>query len=259
MVDNIVLIFKGFIIGVGKIVPGVSGSVLAILLNVYEQGVDAISNIFKNLKKNITFLGLLGVGILISIILGSKVLLYVLSNYYFSTFSLIIGLILGTMPSILKDIKISSKVDLFYLVIPFLILYLLSNLKFDYYLGGNVFVYFLIGLMEAFTTIIPGVSSTALYMSFGIYNLFLNIFSNIFSFKFLMFSVGLFMGIFLTSKLVNYLFKNHKKKTYLVILSILISSIFVLIKDIFSLYDFHFLKFLIFLGIGFVISKLLDK
>ena len=259
MVDNIVLIFKGFIIGVGKIVPGVSGSVLAILLNVYEQGVDAISNIFKNLKKNITFLGLLGVGILISIILGSKVLLYFLSNYYFSTFSLIIGLILGTMPSILKDIKISSKVDLFYLVIPFLILYLLSNLKFDYYLGGNVFVYFLIGLMEAFTTIIPGVSSTALYMSFGIYNLFLNIFSNIFSFKFLMFSVGLFMGIFLTSKLVNYLFKNHKKKTYLVILSILISSIFVLIKDIFSLYDFHFLKFLIFLGIGFVISRLLDK
>ena len=35
-------IFKGFIIGIGKIIPGVSGSMLAILLGVYERALAII-------------------------------------------------------------------------------------------------------------------------------------------------------------------------------------------------------------------------
>ena len=259
MFDNIVLIFKGIIIGIGKIIPGVSGSMLAILLNVYEKAINAISNLFDNFKENVTFLGLLGIGILSSIIFGSKVLIFFLNNYYFYTFSLIIGLILGTIPSVLKDIKIDNKKDLALLIIPFILFYIISNIKFNIYLGNNLFVYFLIGLIEAITTIIPGISSTAIYMSFGIYNLFLNIFSNIMSLKFIIFSIGLFIGIILTCKIINYLFKHYKKYTYLVIFSILISSILVLFKEILNVYNFNFLKFLFLLGLGFVISELLDK
>ena len=40
-------ILIGLIIGVGKIIPGVSGSVLAITLGVYEKIIYSINNIFK--------------------------------------------------------------------------------------------------------------------------------------------------------------------------------------------------------------------
>ena len=44
-------LFKGFIIGIAKIIPGVSGAVLAILLGVYDKSIDYINN-FNNKKVN---------------------------------------------------------------------------------------------------------------------------------------------------------------------------------------------------------------
>lgn len=45
------LFLKGFIIGIGKIIPGLSGSLLAINFNVYERAIKAISNFFSDWKK----------------------------------------------------------------------------------------------------------------------------------------------------------------------------------------------------------------
>ena len=50
------LIIKGIIIGIGKIIPGVSGSMLAISLGIYEKLIDSINSIFKSPKKNLLFL-----------------------------------------------------------------------------------------------------------------------------------------------------------------------------------------------------------
>ena len=43
-------LLKGLIIGIGKIIPGVSGSILAITLGVYDKSVEYINN-FKYNKK----------------------------------------------------------------------------------------------------------------------------------------------------------------------------------------------------------------
>ena len=256
--ENVSLIIKGLIIGLGKIIPGVSGSVLAISLNVYEKAIYSISNIFKDIK-NIFYLGYLGIGILISIILGSKVLLFIYTKYYFYTFSLIIGLIIGTIPNLSKKVKFKNIKDLLYITIPFIILILLNNLDLNISTNKSILLCFIIGLIEAITTIIPGISSTAIYISFDMYNTFLNIFSDLFTFNFIIFSIGIFIGIYLTSKLITFLFSNYKRETYLVIISFLLSSIFLLIKDIIKISNFNIIAFLLFLSIGFVISKYFDK
>ena len=49
------LILKGFIIGIGKIIPGVSGSLLAISLGVYERAIEALIHLKDNFKKNIFY------------------------------------------------------------------------------------------------------------------------------------------------------------------------------------------------------------
>ena len=50
---NISLIIKGFFIGVGKIIPGVSGSLLAITMGIYDKLMNSIGNFFCNIKENI--------------------------------------------------------------------------------------------------------------------------------------------------------------------------------------------------------------
>ena len=47
---------KGIIVGIGGIAPGLSGSVLLVILGLYQKTINAIGTIFKNFKKNITFL-----------------------------------------------------------------------------------------------------------------------------------------------------------------------------------------------------------
>ena len=43
-VKNLVLFFNGIIIGVGKIIPGLSGSMIMMILGLYERAIDAIFN-----------------------------------------------------------------------------------------------------------------------------------------------------------------------------------------------------------------------
>ena len=77
------LFLSGILIGIGKILPGISGSVLAIRLGIYEKVMDSILHFFKDWQRNITYLGILGSGFLFSTILGSKVLLQLFLKYGF--------------------------------------------------------------------------------------------------------------------------------------------------------------------------------
>ena len=38
MKEFIILVLKGILIGIGKIIPGVSGAMIAITLGIYEKG-----------------------------------------------------------------------------------------------------------------------------------------------------------------------------------------------------------------------------
>ena len=48
--------FKGVIVGMGGIAPGLSGSVLLVIFGLYQRTVDAIGNVFRDFKKNLFFL-----------------------------------------------------------------------------------------------------------------------------------------------------------------------------------------------------------
>ena len=100
------LFIKGLIIGIGQIIPGVSGGMLAISLGLYEKGINAISNFFSNVKENLKFLVPIALGIITSILYISKVIKYFLSAYYLPTMLLFIGLIVGGVPPLIDKIKI---------------------------------------------------------------------------------------------------------------------------------------------------------
>lgn len=242
---NINELIKGMIIGIAKIIPGLSGAVLMISFNLYDRAIDAITNFFSSPKKNLLFLGNLGIGVMIGIVLFSKVIHFFITNYYLYTTSLFIGLILGGIPIIKKKVK-KDKQNVFLIVISFLLMNGLafSNLNNNYVIQNNYIdyiIFFLSGFLEAIGTVLPGISSTALLMLIGIYNHYIKTISNALNpiffketLKFIIpFSLGLLLGIIGISLFVNYLFKNHKEQTFAIILGISFSSIFLLTAKVF--------------------------
>ena len=128
------LIFiKGIIIGIAKIIPGLSGAVLMISFHLYDKAINAITNFFNAPKKNFWFLLELGLGIVIGIVLFSKVVLYFLTHYYLYTTVFFIGLIMGGIPVVTNEFSKSGK-NIILIIISFLFVTILSisNLNYNY-------------------------------------------------------------------------------------------------------------------------------
>ena len=165
--------FKGFVIGIGKIIPGVSGAMLAISMGVYDRALDYICNFKDKKKESIKYLFPICLGIILSIIFFSKIIAICLSKFYVVTMLFFIGLIIGGVPSLMKK---TEKEGHLYTIVSFITFFLLTvvNINNVYTIQNNFIdfiVFMLSGLMEAIGTIVPGVSGTALLMILGTYNI----------------------------------------------------------------------------------------
>lgn len=257
---NIKLILSGFIVGLGKIMPGVSGSMLAMTLGVYDKIIEAVTNFFSNPKYHIKLLLNFGVGLFIAIIIFSKLILFLLNNYYEPTIYLFLGLIIGTLLPFMECLKWNKKNIILFLIFLILSLFLTfksSNINFVF--TGNILEYLyvsILGLIDAFTSIVPGISGTAIFMLLGSYEFVLNTLSQPFSIPFIIYGIGLIIGIVLTCYLMAYLLKNKKDETHIVIFSFMISSIILLFLGIKNfLNPFMFLMLIL----GIILGYLLDK
>lgn len=257
------LILKGMLVGFGKIIPGVSGSLIAISLNIYEESINRISNLFSKLKDNVFFLGYIGLGILISIIFGSKFVLYLLNNYYFFTMCSIIGFITGIVPNMLKTTKIKNIKDVLIVIIPVIFFLMIDFFKIEINLKPETscLIVILLGFLEAATMIVPGISGTAIYILLGVYPFILNLFSNPAQYNFILFCLGLILGVFIICKIINHLFSKYKRQMDIFITSLTISSIFLVVKPILLYYPHPaiFLIGIILFFVSFMVSKHLNK
>ena len=168
------LFIYGIIIGIAKVIPGVSGSLLAISLGIYEKTIHTLTHFFDNTKENIKYIIKLLLGILVGISLLSKIILYLLTNYYFYSILLFIGLILSTIIKQIKEIRINIKV----LVITIILTIIISNIPNIKINIDNDIVFFYGGIIEIVSSLIPGISGTSIFMSLGIYNKILELISN---------------------------------------------------------------------------------
>ncbi|MCI8394196.1 MAG: DUF368 domain-containing protein [Bacilli bacterium] len=260
------LFLKGLLIGIGKVIPGVSGSMIAIVLHVYEEAIYAINHFFQDWKRYFLFLGSLGIGIFVATILFSNVILFFYHHYYLWTMFLFLGLILGTVPSLQKNISFQGLKLKFFFLLFFLLPFGISFFSFsEFHMTNSIFsflILFFLGVLEALTMIVPGISGTAIYMMLGVYSFILDLFGNPFANLFwtISFGSGLFVGVIVVSNFVEYLFGFHRKLFEVSILGLLWSSILYLFLSVVSYLNFGnvfgvLLLFVFGFGISYVMSK----
>jgi len=235
--------------GISDLIPGISGGTIALITGVYDDFISSLNNLkIKNIRSIIKsdfflkfkefkfdFLIFLALGIISSILIFSKIISNLLINYPQEISSFFFGLILASIPFILKGIKVFS----FY-YLPFLIGSILLT---SYLLGLNningeisLIYIFICGFFCSCAMILPGISGAYILLIFSSYDFILeklNIFLTDFNFNDFIwigvFILGILTGILTFSRFVKYLLHKHKNKTIVSLSGLIIGSLPILI------------------------------
>lgn len=176
----IMKILKGILIGLGSILPGVSGGMIAASFNVYENLVKALDNFIKQPIKSVLSIWEYLVGIVFGLSIGFILIATVLKLFPLPITMLFVGLIVGGIPGFIKEVKNEPKKVSHYIIMAFSALLVLSVLLLKSSELSNIgspmiyLVYVAIGLLVALSLIIPGLSGTMILMAIGIYGFFTN-------------------------------------------------------------------------------------
>lgn len=250
-------IFKGMAIGIANVIPGFSGGTMAVILKVYERLIGSFSDIATKPLKVIKEIWALLIGVVLGVVVASFTIIISLEHFPIQTIMFFVGLIIGSIPTIVSNIKVESKkenglkrikaVDIISFVVCIAIMVILplmdSGVDVEKVTIGTLIVVLLMGVISAGTMIIPGISGSLVLMIFGYYVLIIgNIkgaLENLLHFNFvgmkdqifilIFFAIGAVLGLVFISKLIRYLLTKWPKTVYYAILGLLVASPFSII------------------------------
>ena len=238
--EVVISIIVGFFIGLSVIVPGISGSTIAIIMKVYDKFMYATSNIFKKFKASIIFLIPIAIGIILGFSLGFLLVKILLDLFPFITICLFVGLMVGTFPILFKEIKgtknKTNKIPLFILgvILPIFISVISIFLATDKDITSvNILHYLLfiaIGILVSLTQLIPGLSATVLLMIFGYYKFLIDgvtidLFNNVnLILIYLSLAMGFLIGTLMFSKIITKLLETKRTQFFFIICGLSIGS-----------------------------------
>ena len=227
-------------IGIANIIPGLSGSTMAIVLGVYEKIIDILTKIdykmitnirrfnFQNIKERISlnFLTSILIGIIISFVTLAHLLNYLFTNFETYTWAYFFGIIMGSTVYIAQSIKVWEKKEIFFCIIGFItslsILFIEPSVEND-----NLLFVFICGIIGVVGMLIPGLSGSYLLILLGNYKLLISTtiyyitkasliqYENYMYLKiFISFLFGQIVGILIFSRLIKFLLNNYKSITF---------------------------------------------
>lgn len=221
---------KGIIVGIGGIAPGLSGSVLLVIFGLYQKTIDAMGTLFKNFRKNISFLIPLLLGFGVGVLLFSKIVNFLLENYEMHTRFAFLGLVIGTIPLFYREVKkegFSSKYYVYMataLVIGFAFFHYNKGL-FPTITNPNLIQSVILGFAVAGSSIVPGVDSAVILSSLGLYEIYVSSMANLDFSVLIPAGFGLIFGVLVISFIINNLIKNFYTATFSIIFGLFLSII----------------------------------
>ena len=237
--DYITLFFKGIFMGIADAMPGISGGTIALLLGIYEELIESISELkislfsklinkgFKSFweKLNGNFLLVLVSGIGISLISFVKISASFLESFPLFIWSFFLGLIFATVYVIYKLINQWHNLNFFFLIISTIFSIFLSS--FSAYDTDEISLLYILfsGIIASSAMILPGISGSLILVILGVYAYLIKALDNLELIVIFTFISGAIIGLLGFSKILKYLFNNHRDATYTIMLGLVIGSI----------------------------------
>jgi len=247
--DVLFIFLKGMLMGICDIIPGVSGGTIAFITGIYERLINAVRGFSFRLLGNLVtlkrkalakeiekldlgFLIPLGLGIGISVFVGSSIIGSLLENYFLYTISFFIGLIFASGKVIFDNITNHKPANILFGVVG-----LLFGLSLSVLIPANVVptlpYVFLGGFIAISAMFLPGISGAFILVIMGIYEFLLNVLHNLDTKwpYFIAFGIGAGAGMMVISRLISYLFKKDKCKTLYVLLGLVFGALSIPVRN----------------------------
>ena len=226
----IIRFFKGVIIALGFILPGVSGGVLAAILGIYERMLKFMAHLTKNFKENLFFFLPVGIGGIVGIGLLSRPLEFLLEHYQLIVLWGFSGAIIGTLPALFKESTLKKRrdsMDIFWAFLAavggFFFLYFLDDIFGT--VPANFLGFVLAGALIALGVLVPGLSPSNLLLVLGLYNPMLAGFRGFdLTGVFLPIALGGVLAMLLFAKLMDKLLESFHSRVYHFIIGLVLAS-----------------------------------
>jgi putative membrane protein len=232
------LFFKGMLMGVAEIIPGVSGGTLAFITGIYKELIDSIKSVnldslkllfkfqFKNFwyQINGNFLSTLLMGMIVSILVLSRFIAFLLDSHQFKIWGFFFGLILCSAFIIFKSISKLTPVSYFLLSLGLVLSGYISLVAPSSTPNTNIFI-FLSGAIAISAMILPGISGSFILVFLSKYEFILNSLNSFETNVLLIFLAGCITGLVTFSRLLSYLFKNYYDNVVSMLVGFLFGSL----------------------------------
>ena len=238
--------FGGIAVGIANIIPGVSGGTMLVIFDLFERLTNSISDIFKKgsttKKESFIFLLKVGIGAVIGIVAFAKILGFTLSHIEAETIFWFMGLILFSVPIIIRNELKGEKFNIIFFIIGALIIAVLEYFNLNGGLAntgdnGSILNYLaLVGLgaIGGISMIFPGISGSMVMLVLGKYEMIRGYIDKITSLdvniyiKLAVFGIGAILGVVISSKLLSKVINKYRDKTVSLILGFIIASALIL-------------------------------
>ncbi|MCF7872050.1 DUF368 domain-containing protein [Candidatus Woesearchaeota archaeon] len=274
---------KGILMGMADLVPGISGGTILFITGIYERFIEGIKNIavfgktfFKELitGKKIDLKSLLKlvdfkffipliVGVIFIVLVGSGFILFMLKSYPAQVFSLFAGLIIASTIILYNEIGKKNIYTNLFLVLGLLFGLLVSVLQPVKEGSASYVTIFFVGMVSLLAMMLPGISGSYMLILMGKYEFMLGVAHNITS-KYLyalFFGLGGVISLLVFSKLLSYLLKSHKSKTFAFLTGLMFGALYSPITTVLASLNNTLSVFVsvIFLIIGIILVLIINK
>ena len=221
MNERIKFVLAGFCVGFAELLPGISGSTVAIFFGIYEKIIKALSairlkNISFNLRKlnqifNLDLMIPFIISMIISVLVFSKFILF-LHNEFTSIFNIILGILMIAGGYIIarKELITFHIYRNYFFLIGLIVSYALSNLLIDS-IDTNLVNLIFAGFIAFSFFLIPGISGSAILLIFGFYSIIIESIAILNFTVLLPFAIGAFISLLTMPKIISYLFEKNRE------------------------------------------------
>jgi len=211
MTERLKFFVAGFFIGIAELLPGISGSTVAVGFGIYDQIIKILSKIrpnnfsynIKTLNKifHLDLMLLLLISMVFSVIFFSKAILYLFTNFN-SEFEISLSVVMILISFyIIKDFIFEKQRLFLFIIIGAFFGFVINQIP-NLETSNNFIILVLIGLIAFSFFLVPGISGSAILLSMGSYKLVIEAIAEINFTVIVPFAFGSFIALYFLPKII---------------------------------------------------------
>lgn len=234
IVINILRVFQGLLIGGGAILPGVSGGVLCVVFGIYQPMMAVLAHPKKNLPRYWRMFLPIVIGWILGFVVFAGLIKALFEKSETLAIILFIGLVAGTLPSLYREAGKYGRSNAGWagMILGFVVLFgflwwvqYSPAIEIEPSFGWYLFC----GILWGFSTIVPGMTSSSVLISLGLFAPMVEGVSALNMAVIVPMISGILAVVITLSKAINALFQKYYTVAFHTVLGIVAASTAVIV------------------------------